>query len=134
MYKQGARLIAIDYLQLIKVAKGPENRDEKIGDITKSLKGLFKELDIPGYVLCQLNRAIEGREGATPRMSDLRESGNIENDADGIWVITRPKGNDEPNFEVHCLKGRNTGIFKPAQLWINNDLQQIRSAEWRAES
>lgn len=86
---EGLSAIFIDYLQLMKLPYG-ENRDERVGAATRDLKALAKELGVPIIILCQLNRAIEIRGGARHKLSDLRESGNIEQDADKVIFVTQP--------------------------------------------
>ena len=86
---KGLDFVVVDYLQLMAMGKG-ENRNYQIGDIMAALKNLAKELDIPIMLLSQLNRDIEKRTSREPEMSDLRESGNIEQDADVVVFITRP--------------------------------------------
>jgi len=81
-------LIVVDYLQLMHVPN-PESRVQEVGLISRHLKALARELDIPVVVMAQLNRGPEGREGHRPRMSDLRESGNIEQDADVVMLLHR---------------------------------------------
>jgi replicative DNA helicase len=85
------QLIAVDYLQLMRsLSKQAANsREREIAEISSGLKGLAKELGIPVIVLAQLNRGPEGRSGGTPRMSDLRESGSIEQDADMVGLLYR---------------------------------------------
>jgi len=87
-------LIIIDYLQLMQHDRGSrggysDNRVQEIGEITRSLKALAKELDIPILAISQLSRAVESRDGQKPRLSDLRESGSIEQDADVVLLIYR---------------------------------------------
>lgn len=90
-------LIIIDYLQLVK-GKG-DTRQQQVGDVTRALKSLAKELNIPVIGLAQLNRGIEGREDKRPRLSDLRESGDIEQDADMVGLLYRIEcGPDSPMF------------------------------------
>jgi replicative DNA helicase len=84
-------LVIIDHLQLIASHDRRENRNIELGDITRSLKAMAKELEIPVVVLSQLNRNLENRPDKRPRLSDLRESGNIEQDADLVAFIYRPE-------------------------------------------
>ena len=93
--EKGVKIIMIDYLQLVN-ANGMRfgSRQEEVAKISQSLKGLAKELDIPILALSQLNRTVEGREGVEgkrPQLSDLRESGAIEQDADMVMFVHRPE-------------------------------------------
>jgi len=115
------RLIMIDYLQLMD-NPGPENRQQQISEISRGVKAVARELEIPVIALSQLNRAAEGRDGHRPRMSDLRESGSIEQDADVIMLLHREDyyRMSEPDFmpdniaEIIIAKQRNgpTGTVK----------------------
>ncbi len=87
----GIKMIAIDYLQLLTsgTRRAKDNRQIEIAEISAGIKGLAKELDVPIIVLAQLNRAVEQRKGMRPVLSDLRESGSIEQDADMVGLLTR---------------------------------------------
>lgn len=91
MRQQGLHLIIVDYLQLLSAAYGnqPENRVQEISGITRALKALAKELNVPVLALSQLSRAVEQREDKRPQLADLRESGSIEQDADVVMFIFR---------------------------------------------
>src|SRR5713101_914444 len=93
----GIKLFVIDYLQLLhSTARRAENRQQEIADISNGIKALAKELNVPVIVLSQLNREVEREKGRAPRLSDLRESGSIEQDADLVGLLYRPKlGDDE---------------------------------------
>ena len=107
--------IMVDYLQLMHLGGRIESRQQEITTISRYLKGIARELNIPVVVLSQLNRSPEGREGHRPRMSDLRESGSIEQDADVVMLLHREDyyhrdGKDyEPNntAELIIAKQRN---------------------------
>ena len=86
----------IDYLQLLhSTARRAENRQREIADISDGVKALAKELDVPVIVLSQLNRSPEKEGNRKPRMSDLRESGAIEQDADLIGLLYKPAAGDD---------------------------------------
>jgi replicative DNA helicase len=115
------KCIMIDYMQLMD-NPGPESRQQQISEISRGIKAVARELNIPVIALSQLNRASEGRDGHRPRMSDLRESGSIEQDADVIMLLHREDyyRMQEPDFmpdniaEVIIAKQRNgpTGTVK----------------------
>jgi replicative DNA helicase len=115
------RCIMIDYMQLMD-NPGPESRQQQISEISRGIKAVARELNVPVIALSQLNRASEGRDGHRPRMSDLRESGSIEQDADVIALLHREDyyRMSEPDFqpdniaEVIIAKQRNgpTGTVK----------------------
>jgi len=98
MFQQyGIKLFVIDYLQLLhSTARRAENRQQEIADISSGIKSLAKELEVPVIVLSQLNRELEREKNRKPRLSDLRESGAIEQDADLVGLLYKPSaGNDD---------------------------------------
>ena len=116
-HEHGLGMIMIDYLQLMRGGDSSENRTLEISNITRSLKGLAKELDCPIVVLSQLNRSLEQRTDKRPIMSDLRESGAIEQDADLIMFIYRhevyePETEQKGSAEIIIAKQRNGPIGK----------------------
>jgi replicative DNA helicase len=132
--EHGVKLIIIDYLQLMN-ASGASfgSRQEEVSTISRSLKGLAKELDIPIIALSQLNRGVESREGIEgkrPQLSDLRESGAIEQDADIVCFIHRPeyykifqdeKGEDLRGLaEIIIAKHRNGAVGDVRLRFVGN--------------
>lgn len=89
------RLVLIDYLQLIRGNNRYTNREAEVADISRALKALAKELNIPVLVLAQLNRELEKERNRLPRLSDLRESGSIEQDADMVGMFYEPRLDDD---------------------------------------
>ena len=111
------QMIIVDYLQLMEGRKA-ENRQQEISGISRGLKALARELEVPVIAVSQLNRSVETRDGHTPRMSDLRESGSIEQDADVIILLHREDYYDPTKrpgeVDLNIAKQRNgpTGKVK----------------------
>ena len=127
------RLLIIDYLQLISGSGTPrtlENRQNEISEISRMLKTLARELDIPIICLAQLSRKVEDRSGHRPQMSDLRESGSIEQDADVVMFLLRREyydPNDKPGMaEVIVAKNRH-GATGSSQFTFVKELAQFRN-------
>lgn len=141
MHQQhGLRLLIVDYLQLLHAPTGRKNdsREQEVGAISGGLKALAKELDIPVIALAQLNRDVEKREKGKPRLSDLRESGRIEADADLVGLLYREISRDDEENAPHnggdCLsvtllieKQRN-GDTGPINLMFLRSCTRFESA------
>ncbi|MDP1710612.1 MAG: replicative DNA helicase [candidate division WWE3 bacterium] len=106
------RLLIVDYLQLAR-SRNLENRVQEVSEISQALKNLARELNIPVLALSQLSRAVEARGEARPQLSDLRESGSIEQDADIVMFLYREDPDDRENINLFVAKHRNgpTGDF-----------------------
>jgi len=110
--QQNIQLIIVDYLQLMQGMPGAENRQQEISEISRSLKALARELNMPLIAVSQLSRAVETRQDRRPQLSDLRESGAIEQDADVVGLILReeyynPTEENKGIAEVIIAKQRN---------------------------
>ena len=122
--EQDLKLIIIDYLQLMSGnSKRNDSRQQEISDISRSLKGLARELNVPIIALSQLSRAVEQRPDHRPMLSDLRESGAIEQDADVVMFIYRDdyynKDSDMKNIaEINIAKQRNGPIGTVNLVWL----------------
>ncbi|MFH1458591.1 MAG: replicative DNA helicase [Candidatus Omnitrophota bacterium] len=108
----GIELIILDYMQLMRGSMGSENRQQEISEISRSLKALARELSVPVVAISQLSRAVESRQDHRPQLSDLRESGAIEQDADVVVLILReeyynPSPDNQGVAEVIIAKQRN---------------------------
>jgi len=125
-------LIIIDYLQLME-GRTSDNRVQEVSEISRSLKGLARELNIPVMALSQLSRAVENRSPQVPKLSDLRESGSIEQDADVVMFLYREDREkpDTPNknvIQVIVSKHRN-GPLGTANLYFNDTITSFSSLE-----
>lgn len=126
----------VDYLQLME-GRNTENRVQEVSEISRALKGIARELNIPVLALSQLSRAVESRHPQIPQLADLRESGSIEQDADVVMFIYREEmykpDTDKKNIaEIHIKKHRNgpTGII---ELFFDQNMASFKNLEKRRE-
>lgn len=103
----GLKLLIVDYLQLVVGDGKYEGRVQEVGAISQGLKNLARELRIPVIALSQLSRAVESRTEKVPQLSDLRESGGIEQDADVVMFLYKPDDNNLVNYKLNIAKHRN---------------------------
>lgn len=130
--EHGLGMIIIDYLQLMSTSKNYDSMVNQVTEISRSLKGLAKEFDVPVLALSQLSRAVEAR-GGRPRLSDLRDSGSIEQDADVVMFIhSEDKGKDESEHtnmrEILIEKHRNGPVGK-VDLYFDEKMTTFVSVE-----
>lgn len=125
---KGLDLIVVDYLGLIKPSNFETNKTQQISQISNDLKRLAKELNVPVIAVCQINRGVEARPDKRPNMSDLRDSGEIEQDADKIVFVYRDciynSGASEEEAEIIIRKNRN-GILGTAKLKFKGEFARF---------
>ena len=132
--EHGLDLIMIDYLQLMQGERTISNRVQEISEISRGLKGLARELDVPVVAASQLSRAVEQRQEKRPQLSDLRDSGSIEQDADVVLFIYRdeyynPDDSERPNIaEISIAKHRN-GPTAVVDLYWYGQLATFRNLQ-----
>ncbi|GAB4154553.1 MAG: replicative DNA helicase [Candidatus Promineifilaceae bacterium] len=132
--EHGLDLILIDYLQLMQSDRFSNNRVQEISDISRGLKNLARELDVPVLAAAQLSRAVEQRQDKRPVLSDLRDSGSIEQDADIVMFIYRdeyynPDTTERPNIaEINIAKHRN-GPTATIDLYWHSKLATFRNLQ-----
>ncbi|MCB0364195.1 MAG: replicative DNA helicase [Bdellovibrionaceae bacterium] len=132
--KDGLDMIIVDYLQLMSLKQRVESREREVSEISKMLKAIAKELKVPVIALAQLNRGVEGRQNRRPMLSDLRESGSIEQDADVIMMIYREDYYEKDNPDIRGIaeiiigKQRNGPTDTVKLLW-KPEFGQFKSFE-----
>ena len=135
-------LVVIDYLQLMSTGRRSDNRVQEISEITRNLKIMAKELDVPVMTLSQLSRASEQRQDHRPQLSDLRDSGSIEQDADIVLFLYRDgyyerDGSDNPNVDVNsgeCIVAKNRhGEMNTVKLHWQGSFMRFTGVEHRRE-
>ena len=117
------QLVIVDYLQLMTTNGRSSSREQEIAEISRTLKGIARELNVPVIALSQLNRAAETREDKKPIMADLRESGSIEQDADVVMLMSRfydkeTKTEDRNRIIVNVAKQRNGPVGEVELVWL----------------
>jgi replicative DNA helicase len=124
--QKGIGFIVIDYLQLLQGSgKGSsDNRVQEISEISRGLKQLAKELDVPVLALSQLSRAVEQREDKRPQLSDLRESGSIEQDADMVWFVFREDYYVAAKEPKRPIEGDDSKVFDAHEEWMR-DIERV---------
>jgi len=127
----GLGLIVVDYLQLLTPQLGvrAENRVQEISNISRTLKAIAKELDVPVLALSQLSRAVEQREDKRPNLADLRESGSIEQDADVVMFVYREEYYLDKREPEQDAKDTMEAYNAKHEVW----LQKMQAAENKAE-
>lgn len=132
MGKEPVALIVVDYLQLLSTRSRHESRNQQVSFVSGALKSLAKEEDAPVLALSQLTRAVEGRREKRPHLSDLRESGSLEQDADVVLFIHRPDP-QESTTEVIVAKQRN-GPLGTVKLRFDESFTRFENLTYRVDN
>lgn len=123
----GLDLLIVDYLQLMRPGIRANNREQEVAHISRELKILAGELEVPVLVAAQLSRAVEQRSEKRPQLSDLRESGAIENDADVVMFIWRPDEIKNPNVSQVCVEKQRGGPVGVIDLYFRSQITKFES-------
>ncbi len=127
-------MIVLDYIQLVDADEPRDSRQEQIAKVSRRLKQIARELNIPVIALSQLNRGVENREDRRPRMADLRESGAIEQDADLVLLLHRPEyydPNDQPGIAELIIAKNRSGGTDTVKLQFSKNLTRFENLDQR---
>jgi len=124
---KGLKLLIVDYLQLAR-GRNLENRVQEVSEISQALKNIARELKIPVLACAQLSRAVEQRGGKVPQLSDLRESGSIEQDSDVVMFLYRPDEEDRSYIKLLVSKHRN-GPTGDIDLFFKGEITRFFEVE-----
>ncbi|MCP4426158.1 MAG: replicative DNA helicase [Chloroflexi bacterium] len=132
--EHGLDMVMIDYLQLMQTERATQNRVQEISEISRALKGLARELDVPVLAAAQLSRAVEQRQDKRPLLSDLRDSGSIEQDADIVMFIYRdeyynPDTTERPNIAELAIAKHRNGPTGTVDLYWHGKLATFRNLQ-----
>jgi replicative DNA helicase len=133
--KTGGGLIVVDYLQLMQFSRRIESKQQEVAEISRSLKAIARELDVPVIALSQLSRAVESRNEKRPQLSDLRDSGAIEQDADLVVLLYRSgyyesaQEENDATAEIIIAKHRN-GPTGTVRLTFFKEHARFASQAW----
>lgn len=141
-HKHPLGLVIVDYLQLMSGGarfSGSDNRVQEVSEISRGLKGIARELNVPVLALSQLSRSVESRSPQIPQLADLRESGSIEQDADVVAFLYRddyynPEDSDKPNILDVLIRKHRNGPTGKVELFFDRERQKIRSLDTRHTS
>ena len=126
-------LIVVDYLQLMSSGSGTDNRVQEISEISRGLKALGRELNVPVLALSQLSRSVESRTPQIPQLSDLRESGSIEQDADVVLFIYREDyynpETERQNLADILIKKHRNGPTGTVEMYFNKERVQFQTID-----
>ena len=133
--EHGLGLVVVDYLQLMRSHRNMENRVQEISEIARGLKSLARELKVPVIALSQLSRAVEKREDKRPMLSDLRESGSIEAEADMVMMLYRPDyyRDQRESSDTEAIAGTRRLGYRPGQAQRGDHRDHHRQAPKRPD-
>lgn len=135
--RNNVKAIIVDYLQLIAAEDRKLPREQQVADTTKALRNIGRNLGVPVVALAQLNRQIESRDDKRPKLSDLRESGSIEQDADMVWFLDRPFLNDvdaDPTAATLIVRKHRNGKTGDVPLRWSGATMTFRDASYEPEA